>query len=321
MSAAGPSQGAKAPSGDSAAHAMASVGAIVRRAGPPQASTAPLGGSAVHAVTSVGATSLPGGVQRVAAALQAHGHPHAPVMLDDAARTAQQAADALGIAVGQIAKSIIFRRKSDDAAVLVVTSGDNRVDEKKVAALVGPLGRADAGFVKTKTGFSIGGVPPIAHATPSVTLIDQELFRFEEIWAAAGHPHGVFKLRPQDLTLMSGAPVADVVQAPATEKPINAPELIASRAVLARAAIDNVPSPCISVCRMSKLTGLCEGCYRTIDEIRQWSRADDQAKRALWLHIEQRLANGPHACHCVYCAAPRGGCACLGRPGAAHGLS
>ena len=95
---------------------------------------------------------LPDGVQRVLAALQAHGHAHTPVMLDDAARTAQQAADALGIAVGQIAKSIIFRRKSDDAAVLVVTSGDKRVDEKKVALLVGPLGRADASFVKAKTG-------------------------------------------------------------------------------------------------------------------------------------------------------------------------
>ena len=92
--------------------------------------------------------TLPEGVQRVAQFLQASGHAHAPVMLDDAARTAQQAADALGVAVGQIAKSIIFRRKSDDAAVLVVTSGDQRVDEKKVEALVCPdgrrLGRADA---------------------------------------------------------------------------------------------------------------------------------------------------------------------------------
>lgn len=232
---------------------------------------------------------LPDGVQRVAAALQAQGHPHAPLMLDDAARTAQQAADALGIAVGQIAKSIIFRRKSDDLAVLVVTSGDQRVDEKKVEALVGPLGRADAAFVKAKTGFSIGGVPPIAHATASVTLIDQELFRFQEIWAAAGHPHGVFQLRPQDLARMSGAPVADVVQAPVAEKSAAAPEVIAARAILARATVENVPSPCISVCRMSELTDLCEGCYRTLDEIRDWSSADDQAKRTIWRHIEQRV--------------------------------
>ena len=151
------------------------------------------------------------GMQRVARALRDKGHPHAPVMLDAAARTAQQAADALGIAVGQIAKSIIFRRKSDDAAVLVITSGDRRVDEKKVDALVGKTGRADADFVKAKTGFSIGGVSPVAHATPPVVLIDRELFRFEEVWAAAGHPHAVFRLRPQDLETLTGAPVADVV--------------------------------------------------------------------------------------------------------------
>ncbi|MGE8318998.1 MAG: YbaK/EbsC family protein [Comamonas sp.] len=155
---------------------------------------------------------LPEGVQRVSAVLAELGHPHAPRMLDDAARTAQQAADALGIAVGQIAKSIIFRRRSDEAAVLVVTSGDRRVDEKKVAALVGPIGRADAEFVKNRTGFSIGGVSPVAHAQPPVTLIDRELFRFGEIWAAAGHPHGVFPLAPQDLEKLTGAPVVDVVQ-------------------------------------------------------------------------------------------------------------
>ncbi len=157
--------------------------------------------------------SLPEGVQRVARVLQAQGHPHAPVMLDDAARTAQEAADALGIALGQIAKSIIFRRKSDDVAVLVITSGDRRVDEKKVDALVGKTGRADADFVKARTGFSIGGVSPVGHAQAPVTLIDRELFRFEEIWAAAGHPHAVFRLRPQDLERLAGAPVADVVQA------------------------------------------------------------------------------------------------------------
>jgi prolyl-tRNA editing enzyme YbaK/EbsC (Cys-tRNA(Pro) deacylase) len=159
--------------------------------------------------------SLPEGVQRVARVLQDSGHPHMPLMLDGAARTAQQAADALGINVGQIAKSIIFRRKSDDAAVLVITSGDRRVDEKKVDAIVGKTGRADAEFVKARTGYSIGGVSPIAHAQPPVTLIDRELFRFQEIWAAAGHPHGVFKLRPQDLERLTGAPVADVVQEPA----------------------------------------------------------------------------------------------------------
>ena len=157
-------------------------------------------------------TSLPEGVQRVAAILADKGHAHMPQMLNDSARTAQEAADALGIAVGQIAKSIIFRRKSDDAAVLVVTSGDRRVDEKKVEALVGKVGKADADFVRERTGFAIGGVSPVGHATKPVTLIDRELFRFAEVWAAAGHPHGVFALAPQDLEKLTGAPVADVVK-------------------------------------------------------------------------------------------------------------
>jgi prolyl-tRNA editing enzyme YbaK/EbsC (Cys-tRNA(Pro) deacylase) len=159
--------------------------------------------------------SLPEGVQRVARELERLGHPHAPRLLDDAARTAQQAADALGVALGQIAKSIIFRRKADDAAVLVVTSGDRRVDEKKVAALVGRIGRADAEFVRARTGFAIGGVSPVGHATPPVTLIDRELLRFAEVWAAAGHPHGVFPLAPADLERLTGAPLADVTEAPA----------------------------------------------------------------------------------------------------------
>lgn len=158
--------------------------------------------------------SLPDGVQRVAKVLQDKGHPHAPVMLSDAARTAQQAADALGIQLGQIAKSIIFKRKPDAAAVLVITSGDRRVDEKKVQALVcvdgQKLGRADADFVKTSTGFSIGGVSPVGHVNAPVTLIDRDLLRFEEIWAAAGHPHGVFRLHPDDLQHLTGAQVADV---------------------------------------------------------------------------------------------------------------
>jgi len=155
----------------------------------------------------------PEGFRRVSEALAALHHPHAPRFLDVAARTSQEAADALRIGVGQIAKSVIFRRRSDDAAVLVVTSGDKRVDEKKVAALVGPVGRADADFVKAKTGYTIGGVAPLGHATAPVTLIDRELFRFDEIWAAAGHPNGVFQLTPQQLQMLTAAPVVDVVQA------------------------------------------------------------------------------------------------------------
>ncbi len=154
----------------------------------------------------------PEGFRRVQAALAAAGHAQVPQFLPVAARTAQEAADALGVEVGQIAKSVVFRRRSDDAAVLVVTSGDKRVDEAKVAALVGDLARADAAFVKAATGFTIGGVAPLGHLRPPVTLIDRELFRYREIWAAAGHPNGVFRLSPAELETLTGAPVHDVVQ-------------------------------------------------------------------------------------------------------------
>jgi prolyl-tRNA editing enzyme YbaK/EbsC (Cys-tRNA(Pro) deacylase) len=158
------------------------------------------------------ANAYPEGFRRVADALVAAGHGHSPRWLDVAARTAQEAADVLGVAVGQIAKSVVFRRRDDDSAVLVVTSGDKRVDQERVAAITGPLVRADAEFVKQRTGFSIGGVAPLAHMQPPVTLIDRELFRFADIWAAAGHPNGVFRLTPADLLrLTGGAPVADVV--------------------------------------------------------------------------------------------------------------
>jgi prolyl-tRNA editing enzyme YbaK/EbsC (Cys-tRNA(Pro) deacylase) len=153
----------------------------------------------------------PEGFQRVVAALAELGHPHAPLWLEVAARTSQEAADALGVALGQIAKSVVFRRRDDERAVLVVTSGDRRVDERKVAAIAGALARADADFVKAKTGFSIGGVAPLAHSQPPFMLIDRELFRFVEIWAAAGHPNGVFRLAPTELEALTGAPVADVV--------------------------------------------------------------------------------------------------------------
>ncbi|MGB4116037.1 MAG: YbaK/EbsC family protein [Polaromonas sp.] len=240
-------------------------------------------------------TALPEGVQRVAAVLQAKEHPHTPVMLNDAARTASQAADALGVGVAQIAKSIVFRRRSDDAAVLVVTSGDQRVDEKKLEALVCPdgkrLGRADAEFVKAKTGFSIGGVSPLAHATPVVLLIDKSLFRFDEIWAAAGHPNAVFQLVPSDLQWMTGAPVVDVAVNPVEEQlsQQSAINLVAARARIMADTAEMV-SPCISVCRMNAVTQLCEGCFRTRDEIAAWGNASDDSRLATWARIDQRMA-------------------------------
>lgn len=163
------------------------------------------------------AAPRPEGFRRVADALLAAGHPHEPRWLEVAARTSQQAADALGVTVGQIAKSVVFRRVADGRAVLVVTSGDRRVDTAKVTAQLGELARADADFVRAATGFAIGGVAPLAHASEPATLIDRELFRFELIWAAAGHPNGVFPLSPAQLVALTGAPVADVTEAPAAK--------------------------------------------------------------------------------------------------------
>jgi prolyl-tRNA editing enzyme YbaK/EbsC (Cys-tRNA(Pro) deacylase) len=153
------------------------------------------------------------GFQRVAMALRHLGHGEAPRWLDVAARTSQEAADALGVALGQIAKSVVFRRRDDDQAVLVIASGDRRVDEQRLAAIVGPVGRADAQFVKSRTGFAIGGVSPVALAGEPMLLLDRDLQRFSEIWAAAGHPNGVFRLSPQQLQRLTQAPWADVVSA------------------------------------------------------------------------------------------------------------
>ena len=145
------------------------------------------------------------------------GHPHPPQWLDVPARTCAEAAQALGVQVGQIAKSVVFRRQADQRAVLVVAAGDQRVDTQRVAAQVGPIGRADAVFVKASTGFSIGGVAPVGHLSPPLLLIDRSLFRFEAIWAAAGHPNGVFCTSPAQLLALTGAAAADVVEAGLTD--------------------------------------------------------------------------------------------------------
>jgi predicted Fe-S protein YdhL (DUF1289 family) len=124
-----------------------------------------------------------------------------------------------------------------------------------------------------------------------VLLIDESLFRFDQIWAAAGHPNAVFQLAPGDLEWMTGAPVVDVAVGTAAEKPgqSNAMTLVAARADLIRDT-GEIISPCISVCRMYTATDQCEGCFRTRDEIAAWGNATDAAKRATWARIEQRIA-------------------------------
>jgi prolyl-tRNA editing enzyme YbaK/EbsC (Cys-tRNA(Pro) deacylase) len=155
-------------------------------------------------------TTLPDSAQRVADLLAAIGHDKQVVMLPETGKTSAEAAAGLGCSVAEIAKSIVFRRLTDDAAVMVVASGSNRVDEAKVAALVGPLGKADARFVKERIGYAIGGVCPIGHVGKTVMLIDEDLLELNSVWAAAGHPHAVFNLTPQQLVTMTAAPVADV---------------------------------------------------------------------------------------------------------------
>lgn len=115
-------------------------------------------------------------------------------------KTSQEAADAIGCKVEQIGKSIVFRGKASGKAYLVIASGKNRVNEKKLSEIVGePIEKGDANFVKERTGFVVGGVPPFGHKESLETYIDEELFSFQEIWCAGGTPHSVFKIKPEEL--------------------------------------------------------------------------------------------------------------------------
>lgn len=152
------------------------------------------------------------GFERVRAVLAAAGHPLAPLWLDTPARTCAEAAAALGVTEGQIAKSVVFRHLEQPRAVLVIAAGDRRVDTAKVTALVGPVGRADAAYVKAQTGFSIGGVSPVGHLVPPLLLLDASLARFDAIWAAAGHPNGVFRASVAELQTLTGCPLSDVCE-------------------------------------------------------------------------------------------------------------
>lgn len=158
--------------------------------------------------------TLKGSAQRVQAALDALGIAAEVREFPASTRTSAEAAEAIGCTVGQIAKSLVFRARTSDRAVMVIASGANKVDEKAVAVLLGePIGRADADFVRARTGFAIGGVPPVGHSEPHPTFIDRDLLGFDEIWAAAGTPNAVFRLRPADLVALTGGAVADIRRA------------------------------------------------------------------------------------------------------------
>ena len=145
-------------------------------------------------------------VKRVVTALLEHGCAGQIKVLSDSARTAAEAASALGIEVGQIASSLIFKLP-DGSPLLVITSGRHRVDTDLVASNLGieKLGRVDADYVKEKSGFSIGGVAPIGWTSPATILIDQALNDYDVVWAAAGHPHAVYPTSYGELLECTGA--------------------------------------------------------------------------------------------------------------------
>ncbi len=149
--------------------------------------------------------------QRVQNALAARGFSHQVIELDASTRTAAEAAAAVGCSVAQIAKSLVFRGAHSGKAVLVIASGANRVNQSALVAHVGePLERPDADFVRTATGFAIGGIPPLAHDHPLETWIDGDLWQHEQIWAAAGHSNAVFALTPDELLALTGGQVISV---------------------------------------------------------------------------------------------------------------
>ena len=149
--------------------------------------------------------SLSSSALKVQQALNAIGMQLEVVELPDSTRTSVEAAQAIGCLVGQIAKSIIFRALASQRPIMVIASGPNRVNEKVIETLIGEaIGKADADFVRQRTGFVIGGVPPVGHPEQIETFIDMDLLQYPEIWAAAGTPHAVFRLTPADLLRMTG---------------------------------------------------------------------------------------------------------------------
>ena len=162
------------------------------------------------------AQELPPSAQRVQAAIDAAGLTSRVVELAQSTRSAQEAAQAIGCDVGQIVKTLVFRRTDNGAPLLVLASGSNRVDEGHVGAAVGsPIQRPDADFVRAATGFAIGGVPPLGHVQLIDILMDVDLLRFPVVWAAAGTPRSVFPVAPAELQEAIGARAIPVAR-PAT---------------------------------------------------------------------------------------------------------
>ncbi|HLR09567.1 MAG TPA: YbaK/EbsC family protein [Bacillota bacterium] len=155
--------------------------------------------------------TLKNGAKSFQEQLKQLGYANQVIELPDSTRTAKEAAEAVGCDVSHIAKSIIFRLASSDKPLLVVASGTNRINEKQIEAYLDDrLRKADADFVRKRTGYVIGGVPPVGHAEPIRTFIDEDLLQYETIWAASGHPKAVFQLKPDELVAMTDGQVVRV---------------------------------------------------------------------------------------------------------------
>lgn len=149
--------------------------------------------------------------QKIQDILRSLGYDYTVIEHAESTRTAQEAAERAGCELGQIVKSLIFKGKESGKPILVLTSGANRVDEKHIAEYAGePIVRADADFVRTVTGFAIGGVPPIGHVQEMETYLDEDFLQYQTVWAAAGTPNAIFELKTADLQKMTGARVVRV---------------------------------------------------------------------------------------------------------------
>ena len=139
------------------------------------------------------------------------GYTYAVVEHAESTRTAQEAADRAGCELGQIVKSLIFKGKDSGKPILILASGPNRVNEKQIGEYAGEaIGKADADFVRTTTGFAIGGVPPVGHAEAMDTYLDEDFLKYATIWAAAGTPNAIFELKTEDLQKMTNGKVVKV---------------------------------------------------------------------------------------------------------------
>ena len=155
--------------------------------------------------------TLSSSAQKVQDKLKSLGYNYTVIEHAESTRTAQEAAERAGCELGQIVKSLIFRGKESGKPILVLTSGANRVDEKRIGEYAGEaLGRADADFARAVTGFAIGGVPPVGHSQEIETYMDEDFLQYETVWAAAGTPNAIFQLKTSDLQKMTDANVARV---------------------------------------------------------------------------------------------------------------